>query len=382
MRSTFSVLFYTKNQSLKDGKVPIMGRITINKTTACFSCKREVSLALWDAKAKRAKGKSDEARRLNQELDNIKAQITRHYQYVCDHDSLVTAKSVYNRYLGFGDDYHTLMGLFREQLASYKEKIGKEKAASTYRGLVADYEGATYDMGKDENVKAAKRDRAYLNGIAKEIDERRKAVSREYTKPLAAFEDRCKAVAGIAKQAADGIKEQQENRAVCAVCLPVEPRVWGINDSKKLTPARRELLSVKIAEVATAIGFCHIAPADIDEMGMTRAIRAAVAGAVADTGLEPDCVLMDGNPLGAVPHERDVVKGDAKIACIAAASIMAKVTRDEMMVEYDAEYPEYHLAESKGYASPEHIEAIRKHGLCPLHRVSFCGNFLQTERLF
>lgn len=169
---------------------------------------------------------------------------------------------------------------------------------------------------------------------------------------------------------------------VCAVCLPMEPRVWGINDSKKLTPARRELLSVKIAEVATAIGFCHIAPKDIDEMGMARAIRAAVAGAVADTGLEPDCVLMDGNPLGAVPNERDVVKGDAKIACIAAASIMAKVTRDEMMVEYDAEYPDYHLAESKGYASPEHIEAIRKHGLCPLHRVSFCGNFLQTERLF
>ena len=163
---------------------------------------------------------------------------------------------------------------------------------------------------------------------------------------------------------------------------PMEPRVWGINDSKKLTPARRELLSVKIAEVATAIGFCHIAPKDIDEMGMARAIRTAVAGAVADTGLEPDCVLMDGNPLGAVPNERDVVKGDAKIACIAAASIMAKVTRDEMMVEYDAEYPEYHLAESKGYASPEHIEAIRKHGLCPLHRVSSCGNFLQTERLF
>lgn len=79
------------------------------------------------------------------------------------------------------------------------------------RKLVADYEDATYDMGKDENVKAAKRDRAYLNGIAKEIDERRKAVSREYTKPLAAFEDRCKAVAGIAKQAADGIKAQLDD---------------------------------------------------------------------------------------------------------------------------------------------------------------------------
>ena len=169
---------------------------------------------------------------------------------------------------------------------------------------------------------------------------------------------------------------------VCAVCLPLEPHVWGINDSKKLTPARRELLSVRIAETARAIGFCHIPPHDIDEMGMARAIRAAVAGAVADTGLTPDCVLMDGNPLGAVEHEVDVVKGDAKIACIAAASIMAKVTRDEMMVEYDAEFPGYHLAESKGYASPEHIAAIKKKGLSPIHRVSFCGNFLETERLF
>ena len=169
---------------------------------------------------------------------------------------------------------------------------------------------------------------------------------------------------------------------VCAVCLPLEPRVWGINDSKKLSPARRELLSVRIAEVARAIGYCHIPPHDIDNMGMARAIRAAVADAVADTGLTPDCVLMDGNPLGAVPHERDVVKGDAKIACIAAASIMAKVTRDEMMVEYDAEYPGYHLAESKGYASPEHIAAIKEKGLSPIHRVSFCGNFLETERLF
>lgn len=169
---------------------------------------------------------------------------------------------------------------------------------------------------------------------------------------------------------------------VCAVCLPLEPRVWGINDSKKLSPARRELLSVRIAEVARAIGYCHIPPHDIDNMGMARAIRAAVAGAVADTGLTPDCVLMDGNPLGAVPHERDVVKGDARIACIAAASIMAKVTRDEMMVEYDAEYPGYHLAESKGYASPEHIAAIKEKGLSPIHRVSFCGNFLETERLF
>lgn len=169
---------------------------------------------------------------------------------------------------------------------------------------------------------------------------------------------------------------------VCAVCLPDEPRIWGVNDSKQLSPARREMLAVRIAETARAIGICHIPPERIDAIGMARSLREAVAGAVADTGLAPDCVLMDGNPLGAVPNERDVVHGDATVACIAAASIVAKVTRDELMVELDAEYPGYHLARSKGYASPEHIQAIRARGLTPVHRVSFCGNFLETARLF
>lgn len=169
---------------------------------------------------------------------------------------------------------------------------------------------------------------------------------------------------------------------VCAVCLPDEPRIWGVNDSKQLSPARREMLAVRIAETARAIGICHIPPERIDAIGIARSLREAVAGAVADTGLAPDCVLMDGNPLGAVPNERDVVHGDATVACIAAASIVAKVTRDELMVELDAEYPGYHLARSKGYASPEHIQAIRERGLTPVHRVSFCGNFLETARLF
>lgn len=169
---------------------------------------------------------------------------------------------------------------------------------------------------------------------------------------------------------------------VCAVQLPAEPIIWGLNDSKQLTPQRREALAARIAEVACAIGIYHVPPEDIDRDGMARSLRVAVAGAVADTGLTPDCVLMDGNPLGAVPGEVDVVHGDATVACIAAASIVAKVTRDEMMVEYDAEYPGYHLAQSKGYASAEHIAAIRERGLTPIHRVSFCGNFLETARLF
>ena len=169
---------------------------------------------------------------------------------------------------------------------------------------------------------------------------------------------------------------------VAAVALPDEPIIWGINDSKKLSAARREVLAEKIAELAVAIGFGQIPAADIDRMGMAAALREAVRRAVADTGITPDCVLMDGNPLHAVENERDVVHGDATIACIAAASIVAKVTRDALMVAYDEEYPGYHLASCKGYGSAEHIAAIRERGLSPIHRASFCGNFLETARLF
>ena len=169
---------------------------------------------------------------------------------------------------------------------------------------------------------------------------------------------------------------------VAAVALPAEPRIWGLNDSKKLTPSRRELLSARIGEVADAVGIAHVEPAVIDSRGMATALRLAVQQAVADTGLDPDCVLMDGNPLHALPCERNVVHGDALVASIAAASIVAKVTRDELMSSLAEEYPEYHFAESKGYASPEHIAAIKRFGLSPVHRVSFCGNFLETERLF
>ena len=115
---------------------------------------------------------------------------------------------------------------------------------------------------------------------------------------------------------------------------------------------------------------------------MARALREAMLGAIEDAGVEPECVLIDGNPLHIHPKEKTLVKGDARIACIAAASIVAKVTRDDLMVELDSQYPGYHLAESKGYASPEHIEAIRAKGLSPVHRASFCQNFLETDRLF
>lgn len=169
---------------------------------------------------------------------------------------------------------------------------------------------------------------------------------------------------------------------VAAVALPDEPVVWGVDDSKRLTPARREALAATIADVAVAVGMAHVEPAVIDALGMASALRQAMARAIEDAGVEPDAVLIDGNPVHVHPKETCVVGGDGRVACIAAASIVAKVTRDAIMVALDEEHPGYHLAESKGYGSPEHIAAIRERGCSPVHRVSFCGNFLETPRLF
>lgn len=169
---------------------------------------------------------------------------------------------------------------------------------------------------------------------------------------------------------------------VAAVALPRTPIIWGINDSKQLTPQTRERLAAAIKETALAIGICHIPPAEIDEQGMGASLRRAMAAAIEDTGVDPDCVLIDGNPVHAHPKEKTLVKGDARIACIAAASIYAKVTRDRMMVEYDRLYPVYGFASNKGYGSAAHIAAIKEYGLSPIHRVSFCGNFMEMPTLF
>ena len=117
---------------------------------------------------------------------------------------------------------------------------------------------------------------------------------------------------------------------------------------------------------------------------MTASLLKAFRGALAvveSAGVKPDTVLLDGNPLHMDPREVNVVKGDGKCASIAAASIVAKVERDALMCEYARQYPEYDFASNKGYASAAHIQAIKEHGLCPIHRASFCHAFTQ-ESLF
>ena len=166
---------------------------------------------------------------------------------------------------------------------------------------------------------------------------------------------------------------------VAAVCLPLLPKIYGLDDSKKLSARRREQLAIQIRVVAQAIGLAEITAPEIDRIGMAKAIRNAFASALEATGLRPDLVLIDGNPLQIHPTERSIIKGDAKVATIAAASIIAKVTRDEQMVAAASCYPGYGFERNKGYASAKHIEAIRSRGLSPLHRHSFCSNFLQQS---
>ena len=144
-RATFSVLFYANKSKVKDGIVPVMGRITINGTQSQFSCKRSIPLSVWDAKGNCAKGRTREALDLNRDLDNIKAQIIKHYQHLSDREAFVTAEMVRNSYQGFGSEYETLLRAFDKDCESLKRRVGKDRALGTYklqvrsRNYVADF---------------------------------------------------------------------------------------------------------------------------------------------------------------------------------------------------------------------------------------------------
>lgn len=166
---------------------------------------------------------------------------------------------------------------------------------------------------------------------------------------------------------------------VGAVALPDEPIVWGVNDSKQLTPERREELAARIRQVALAVGIGQASPEEIDACGMAACLRMAMRRAIEAAGVDPAAVLIDGLPVHVHPREVTLPHGDARVACIAAASIVAKVERDALMVRCDERYPGYGFAASKGYASPEHIEAIRTRGLTDFHRASFCTHFVSPS---
>lgn len=166
---------------------------------------------------------------------------------------------------------------------------------------------------------------------------------------------------------------------VCAaaVILPVDCEIEGINDSKKLSEKKREKLYDEITEKAVCYAVSMV-PADvIDEINILQATFLAMRNAVSSLSVKPDIALIDGNQKPGLPIEqRTIVKGDAKSISIAAASILAKVTRDRYMLETDKKYPEYKFAQHKGYGTKLHYEMLNEYGLCPEHRRTFLKKFL------
>ena len=154
--------------------------------------------------------------------------------------------------------------------------------------------------------------------------------------------------------------------------MPASPVVEYVNDSKKLTPARREKVYAEIMRVALAAATCFVGPEIIDEINIRQATRKAFCTAARMTGLDVNFLLVDAEAdLELDIPQRAIIHGDALCYSIAAASIVAKVTRDKYMVEMDALYPQYGFARNKGYGTAEHIAAIQTYGPCPIHRRSF-----------
>lgn len=162
-----------------------------------------------------------------------------------------------------------------------------------------------------------------------------------------------------------------------AVILPKDCDILYLNDSKQLSEKKREELYALIMEKALATGLGVVVPERIDEINILQATYEAMRQAIGKLKHKPQLLLNDAVTIPGVSIKQvPIIKGDAKSISIAAASIIAKVTRDRMMVEYDRTYPQYGFASNKGYGAKAHIEAIKKFGPTPIHRRSFIGNFV------
>ncbi len=156
-----------------------------------------------------------------------------------------------------------------------------------------------------------------------------------------------------------------------AVILNPKRRIVGLDDSKKLTPEHRAELRDRIREHALAWAVAEVDAQRIDAWNIYQASRQAMGAALAQLPIPPDYLLIDAMELDVLIEQKSLIKGDARSVSIAAASILAKTHRDARMQEWDAIYPLYGLARHKGYATPDHLEALRLHGPTPLHRYSF-----------
>lgn len=165
---------------------------------------------------------------------------------------------------------------------------------------------------------------------------------------------------------------------VASVIMPKDSMIEGVNDSKKVSEKKREKLYEEITNTAIAWGVGIIDQREIDEINILNATKKGLTNSLKELEIKPDLILVDAltniDTLG-IPY-RSIIKGDAKSYSIAAASIIAKVTRDRIMRQWDELYPEYGFEKHKGYGTKMHTDAIKEYGPCPLHRKSFIKNFI------
>ena len=224
------------------------------------------------------------------------------------------------------------------------------------------------DMEADSRVSVRKLAKTYMKRILRQEAERERLMQL-YSLETVYYNQGIYGIAGVDEAGRGPVAGPV---MVAAVILPPYWECPGLNDSKKVRPEKRDELYDKIMNEALAV--CCIAKSEqeIDELNIYHAAQAGMYEAVAGLQRPAEVVLADAMPLPklTVPHEA-IIHGDAKSASIAAASIIAKVTRDRVMVEYDKQYPQYGFAIHKGYLTQRHIDAIREYGPCPIHRRSF-----------
>lgn len=196
---------------------------------------------------------------------------------------------------------------------------------------------------------------------------------KEFEKKL--YEDGVKYIAGIDEAGRGPLAGPV---VIGCVIMTPESFIEYVNDSKKVSETKREMLYEKITSEAIAWSTGIVDEKEIDELNILNATKKALTEAIDKLEVKPDVILVDA--LDKIDTKGikyiSVIKGDAKIYSISAASIIAKVTRDRIMKEYDEVYPEYGFAGHKGYGTAKHIQAIKEHGICPLHRKTFTKNFL------
>ncbi len=165
-----------------------------------------------------------------------------------------------------------------------------------------------------------------------------------------------------------------------AVIFSQKLKIFPVNDSKKLTPAQRDIIYQKIMDNALAVGIGSSDEKIVDQINILQATYRAMRLAVNSLKIKPDYVVVDGHKIPELQIPQTAIcKGDQQCYSIAAASIVAKVTRDRLMQQYDKQYPQYFFAQHKGYPTEKHIRAISEYGLCPIHRISFKINTVKNN---